>query len=79
MDDLRKPLCEFSILLQKKQSAKRSASRMAYLRKSWDLASIRSPLSLSSGCKGKPANRAATASILAWSKSLWKNTKYYKI
>lgn len=42
----------------------------SYFKKSWDLASISSTPSPSSGCKGRPANSDTTASILAWSRSL---------
>ncbi|RNA20789.1 hypothetical protein BpHYR1_050688 [Brachionus plicatilis] len=44
-------------------------NKVKYLRKSWDLASMMSPLSFSSGWSGRPANRAAVASMLAWSRS----------
>lgn len=43
----------------------------SYLRKSWDLASMSSTPSPSSGCRGRPAKRDTTASILAWSRSLY--------
>ena len=61
---LEKELCCFELTWE------RAVLLWTYLRKSCDLASIKSPLSLSSGCRGSPANKAATASILAWSKSL---------
>ncbi len=45
-------------------------NKVKYLRNSWLLASIRTPLSDSSLCKGRPCRRAATACMQASSRSL---------